>query len=96
MTTASKTASARLPDIVGAGNVISDPAQLGVYAVDGIKPGAAVRPETAEEVVEVVKYAAAENLGVIATSARTKLGMGLTPRRYDLALDMTRLNRIIA
>ena len=96
MTTASKTASARLPDIVGSVNVISDPAQLGVYAVDGIKPGAAARPGTAEEVAEIVKYAAAENLGVIATSARTKLGMGLAPRRYDLAVDMTRLNRIIA
>jgi glycolate oxidase FAD binding subunit len=96
MSTASKTVAARLPDIVGAGHAITDPAQLGVYAVDGITPAAAVRPGSAEEVAEVMKYAAAENLGVIATSARTKLGMGMTPRRYDLAVDMTRLDRIIA
>jgi len=96
MSTASKTVAARLPDIVGPAHAITDPAQLGVYAVDGIKPAAAVRPGSAEEVAEVVKYAAARNLGVIATSARTKLGMGMTPRRYDLAIDMTRLDRIVA
>ncbi|HXZ13201.1 MAG TPA: FAD-binding oxidoreductase [Candidatus Sulfotelmatobacter sp.] len=95
MTTASKTAAARLPDIVAAENAISDPAQLGAYAVDGIKPGAAARPGSAEEVAELVKYAARENMGAIATSARTKLAIGMTPKRYDLAIDMARLDRII-
>jgi glycolate oxidase FAD binding subunit len=96
MSLASKTVSERLPDIVGAAHVINDPAQLAFYEVDGEKPGAAVRPGSREEIAEIVKFAAAENLAVIPTGARTKLGMGLPPRRYDVALDMARLDRVIA
>ena len=96
MSLASKTISSRLPDIVGAAHVINDPAQLAFYEVDGMKPGAAVRPGSREEIAEIVKFAAAENMAVIPTGARTKLGMGLPPRRYDVALDMTRLDRVIA
>jgi glycolate oxidase FAD binding subunit len=96
MTTASKAASARLPDVVGAEHILSDPAELGAYAVDGKLPSVAVRPGSSEEVVEVVKYAAAEKLALIASGARTKLGIGSPPSRYDIALDMTRLDRILA
>ncbi|MGA8220791.1 MAG: FAD-binding oxidoreductase [Candidatus Acidiferrales bacterium] len=96
MSTASKTLATRLPDIVGAAHAIGDPAQLGFYEIDGVMPGAAVRPGSREEIVEVVKFAAAENLAVIASGARTKLGIGMTPRRYDIALDMTRMDRLIA
>jgi glycolate oxidase FAD binding subunit len=96
MSTASKTIATRLPDIVGAAHAISDPAQLAFYEIDGVTPGVAVRPGSREEIVELVKFAAAENLAVIPSGARTKLGMGLAPRRYDIALDMTRLDRVIA
>jgi glycolate oxidase FAD binding subunit len=96
MTTASKAASARLPDVVGAEHVLSDPAELGAYAVDGKLPTVAVRPGSSEKVVEVVKYAAAEKLALIASGARTKLGIGSPPSKYDIALDMTRLDRILA
>ena len=96
MTTASKAASSRLPDVVGAEHASSDPAELSAYAVDGKLPAAVVRPSSTEEVVEIVKYAAAEKLALIATGARTKLGIGSPPPRYDIALDMTRLDRIIA
>jgi glycolate oxidase FAD binding subunit len=96
MSLASKTISSRLPDIVGAAHVINDPAQLAYYEVDGKKPGAAVRPGSREEIAEIVKFAAAENLAMIPTGARTKLGIGLPPARYDVALDMTRFDRLIA
>ena len=96
MTIASKTAASRLPDVVGAEHVSSNAADLSAYAIDGKLPSAIVRPGSTEEVIEIVKYAAAEKLALIASGARTKLGIGLPPARYDLALDMTRLNRIIA
>jgi glycolate oxidase FAD binding subunit len=96
VTTASKTASSRLPDIVGAEHVSTDPAELSACAVDGKLPSVTARPGSTEEVIEIVKYAAAEKLALIASGARTKLGIGSTPARYDVALDMTRLNRIIA
>ncbi len=96
MTTASKTASSRLPDIVGTEHVSTDLAEMNTYAVDGKSPSVIVRPCSVEEVVEIVKYAAAEKLALIASGARTKLGIGSPPARYDVALDTTRLNRIIA
>jgi glycolate dehydrogenase FAD-binding subunit len=96
MSTASKTSSTRLSDIVGASHVVQDPAELSTYEAAGKIPEAAVRPGTKEEVVEIIKFAAAEGLAVVSCGARTKLDMGLPPQRYDLALDLTRLNRIIA
>ncbi len=86
----------RAVEIVGATNVTDDPAQLATYEVDGMRPGAAARPGTAGEIAELVKLAAAEKLAVIPTGARTKLGIGMPPARYDLAIDMTRLDRVIS
>jgi glycolate oxidase FAD binding subunit len=96
MSAGTQIAASRLANIAGASNVLSDPAQLSLYEVDGRRPAAAVRPGTTEEVAEIIKFAAAEKLAVIPTGARTKLGIGLAPSRYDLALDMTRLSRIVA
>lgn len=96
MTIASKTATSRLPDVVGAEHVSSSATDLSAYAIDGKLPSAIVRPGSTEEVIEIVKYAAAEKLAMIASGTRTKVGIGLPPARYDIALDMTRLSRIIA
>jgi glycolate oxidase FAD binding subunit len=96
MSTASKTISLRLPDIVGATHVVVDPAELNAYAVGRKLPAAVAKPGSKEEVAEIIKYAVAEKLAVITCGARTKIGMGLPPLRYDVALDMTRLDRTIA
>lgn len=96
MSTAGATVGSRLADIVGPQHVITDPAHLAAFAVNNKKPSAAVRPQSTAEVAEVVKFAAQEQLAVIATGARTKLEMGLPPRQYDIALDMTRLDRVVA
>jgi len=87
-------AGTRLNDIVGSQNVICDAQKLSAYAVDGVIPKAAARPGTAQEISELVKFAAAENLAIIPTGARSKLGIGMPPERYDLAIDMTRLDRV--
>jgi glycolate oxidase FAD binding subunit len=89
-------ASSRLGDIVGNPNVIRDRAQLTAYEIDGKIPAAAMRPGTVAQVADIVKFAASEKLAIVASGARTKLAMGLAPSRYDLALDMTRLDRVIA
>jgi glycolate oxidase FAD binding subunit len=85
---------ARLEGLLGAGQVCTNPAELVAYAVDGSVPAAAVQPKDAAEVAEVVKFAAAEGLALIPLAARTKLGMGMPPRRYDVAVDLRRLNRV--
>jgi glycolate oxidase FAD binding subunit len=92
----SPSVTSRLCEIVGAANVASDFAQLATYEIDRKLPAAAVRPGSSEEVAEIVKFAASEKLALVPTGARTKLGIGYAPSRYDLALDMTRLNKVIA
>ncbi|MGA3293400.1 MAG: FAD-binding oxidoreductase [Candidatus Acidiferrales bacterium] len=96
MNAASTTIVSRLTEIAGPSNVIADPAQLRAYEICGKTPGAAVRPGSSEDVAEIVKFAAAERLGIVACGARTKLDMGAPPRQYDLALDMTRLDHVAA
>jgi glycolate oxidase FAD binding subunit len=84
----------RLEKLLGPGQVRSDPAERASYAVDGVLPSAVLLPNDPAEAAEVVRFAAAEKLAVIPCGARTKLGMGIPPSRYDLALDVTRLNQI--
>ncbi|MGB7186487.1 MAG: FAD-binding oxidoreductase, partial [Candidatus Acidiferrales bacterium] len=86
----------RIADIVGARNVITDPEDLAAYSVDALAPQIAARPATAPQVSALVEFAVAENLAVIPTAARTKLSIGLPPARYDLAIDMARLDRVIS
>jgi glycolate oxidase FAD binding subunit len=96
MNPADTSAGSRLGDIVGNANVISNPTQLTDYAIGGKTLGAVVRPGSAAEVSEIVRFAFAEKWAIVAWGARTKLDMGFAPSRYDLALDMTRMDRVIA
>ncbi|MGB6874749.1 MAG: FAD-binding oxidoreductase [Candidatus Acidiferrales bacterium] len=86
----------RIADIIGARNVIAEPKGISAYAVDGIEPQVVARPATPQEVADLVKFAAAEKLAIISVGARTKLCIGMPPARYDFAIDMTRLDRVIS
>jgi FAD/FMN-containing dehydrogenase len=88
--------ASRLAEICGASNVIGDPEQLVGYAIDGKVPAAAVRPGCREETSEIVKFAAADKLAIVPCGARSKLAMGAPPSRYDVALDVTRLDHVVA
>jgi glycolate dehydrogenase FAD-binding subunit len=96
MSAPAKIAVSRLADIVGEQYSSLDPSELGAYQAGGLTPSGVARPGSAEEVAELVRMAGAENLALIATGARTKLEMGLPPQRYDIAIDMTRLDRVAA
>ncbi len=65
------------------------------FAVDGLAPKSVVRPGTPEEVAGVITYANANALAVIPLGGRNHAGIGNLPDRYDLALDMTRLDRVV-
>jgi len=80
---------------LGGSRVLSDPAALASYAVDEIIPSVVAIPASAEEVAEIVRFAALERLVLIPSGARTKLRIGMPPSRYDIALDMTALNQIV-
>jgi glycolate oxidase FAD binding subunit len=96
MTVARASVSSRLAAIAGSSHVSADPTQLASYAIDGKVPAAVARPGSSEEAAEIVKFAAAENLAIVPAGARTKLSMGMPPRQYDLALDMSRLASVVA
>jgi glycolate oxidase FAD binding subunit len=86
--------AARLESVLGAHRVIAEKAELREYAIDGMVPTAIVRPASPQETAEVVRFAIAEKLAVVASGARSKLDLGMPPAHYDLALDMTGLHEI--
>lgn len=96
MNSTAKVIPSRVTELFGAAHVTNDPNELAAHEVDVVRPGAVARPGTVKEIAELVTFAAAEGLAVIATGARTKLGIGMPPSRYDLALAMTRLDRVIS
>jgi FAD/FMN-containing dehydrogenase len=83
-----------LESILDSSRVLSDPAALAHYAIHDIAPAVAAKPATPEEAAAVVRYAAAEKLAVIPSGCHSKLQMGATPSRYDIALDMNGIREI--
>jgi glycolate oxidase FAD binding subunit len=86
--------AAKLQSLLGATRVTSAVDALPSFAVDGISPTAIIQPASAEEVAEVVSFAAREKLAVVSCGSRSKLEIGMPPARYDIALDLTGLCRI--
>lgn len=84
----------RLEGLLGASRTITSEEDLREYAVDGVVPGAIVRPANAEEVVELVRFALSDGLGLIPSGSRSKMELGMPPLRYDAAVDMRALQNI--
>ncbi|MBZ5662881.1 MAG: FAD-binding oxidoreductase [Acidobacteriia bacterium] len=87
---------ARLEEIVGAPHVLTSPEDLALRRVDGFLPSAVIQPADAAQIAEVLRFAGAEKLAVIPSGGCTKLGIGSPPARYDIALDLSRMNRVLA
>jgi glycolate oxidase FAD binding subunit len=73
---------------------LANPADRESYAIDGFIPAAVARPSTTEEAAEIVRFAIKDKLAVVPVGARTKLSIGATPARYDIALDMSAMSEI--
>jgi len=85
---------ARLETALGSSRVVLHDEELREYAVDGVMPGAIVRPANAAEVGELVRFAASEGLSAIASGSRSKLNLGMPPTRYDIAVDMRGIQQV--
>jgi glycolate dehydrogenase FAD-binding subunit len=81
----------RAREIVGAAHLVTDPERLAEYTVDGIRPGAAARPETPEETAALLVAAGDAGAGVLPRGAGTHQHLGGLPSRADLVIDTTRL-----
>jgi glycolate oxidase FAD binding subunit len=88
--------ASRLEGIVGAAAFVGDSAKLAAYQIDGMTPSAALLPSSPEEIVEIVKFAVAEGVALVACGARTKLGIGMPPQHYDVAIDLSRMDKVAA
>jgi glycolate oxidase FAD binding subunit len=86
--------AARLETVIGAERVNGGSDACTKFAVDGVAASVVARPASSAEVVEIVRFAKSEKLALITCGRRTKLGIGMPPARYDIALDMTGLNQI--
>src|SRR5271168_4836156 len=84
----------RLASIIDASRVHRDPVVLARYSIDEVSPGAVAKPASAEDAAEIARFAIAENLAIVPVGSRSKLGIGMPPTRYDIALDMTALDQI--
>ena len=69
--------------------------ELSSYGVDGLIPTVGVCPPTVEDLSGVVSLANEEGLATIPLGGRTQRSLGNPPRRYDLALDLRGLNRLV-
>jgi glycolate oxidase FAD binding subunit len=90
--TATANLATRLESVLGAHRVVASEAELCEYAIDSLLPGAIVRPATAQEAAEIVRFAITEKLAIVASGSRSKLHLGMPPARYDLALDTTAMH----
>jgi glycolate oxidase len=90
----------RLKEIVEEKNVRDNIADLYVYGSDSsvheANPSVVVRPETIEEVREIVRYANTELIPVIARGAGSGTSGHTVPIDGGIVLDLKRMNRILA
>jgi glycolate oxidase len=91
----------KLAAIVGREWVVSDPAELTVYECDGLTylekalPDLVVLPHSTQEVAEVVKLCAREELYIVPRGAGTGLSGGALPFRGGVLIGLNRMNRIL-
>jgi glycolate oxidase FAD binding subunit len=65
------------------------------YAIDGLRPGLAVSPSRPEDVAEALKLATESAAVVVPWGGGTQQSLGEAPERFDLALDLRHLNRVL-
>ena len=94
MTTAVDSIRTELTSILGELRVSSEAVTRKSLTVDGKVPDYVVYPPSAEQVAEVLKYAAEHDVAVIPCRNATKLDIGNPPRRYDVALSLKDMNRV--
>jgi glycolate oxidase FAD binding subunit len=77
---------------MSAGPAALDPAR---YAIAGVEPLSVRRPAAREEAADVLRSAARDGLAVVPWGGGVSLARGRAPGRYDLALDLTALDRVV-
>ncbi|HWA08098.1 MAG TPA: FAD-linked oxidase C-terminal domain-containing protein [Opitutaceae bacterium] len=90
----------RLAALLPPGRLLAEPAQLASYESDGLtafqaRPLAVAVPETADEVIALVRFCHAEKLPFVARGSGTSLSGGSLPVKEGIVIALNRLNRIL-
>lgn len=65
------------------------------YSLYNLKPSTVLQPSSVEELAEQVRHANKEQAAIVPWGSGTRQHIGAAPTRYDIALDLKGLNRII-
>ena len=84
-----------LANLLSPAQVLTGADECAACAVDGKTPECVVFPETVEQTAAVLRYGSQHELAVILRGNGTKVLTGNPPRRYDLALSLRRLQRVV-
>jgi glycolate oxidase len=88
-----------LQSIVGKKQVLTEPEDLVAYSYDGTfaerRPDLIVRPDSTEQVSEVMKVAWREEIAVVPRGMASGLAAASIPMTGGMVLDTCRLNRIV-
>ena len=94
-----KVESKVLRDIVGAENVLDNPADLYVYGSDSSVHEApawvVVRPKTAEQVQKIVRYADSRKIPIVARGSGSGMSGQAVPISGGIVLDMKKMNKVL-
>ena len=86
--------SAQLAALIGQNRVVSD-SRVTDYSIGPFVPSAVARPSEPEEVSAVLQWAHRNDIAIYPTGGRTLSRLGNTPTRPGIALDMTRMDRMV-
>jgi glycolate oxidase len=89
-----------MAEVVGAANVVTDPAGLLVYEADGLthgrtRPALVVLPGSTEEVVDVVRVAREAGMPIVPRGAGTGLSGGARPIEGGIVVSLARMRRVL-
>jgi glycolate oxidase FAD binding subunit len=67
-----------------------------IYAIDGVAPANVLTPTSPVGLSQALNDCSSDGLSVSPLGGRTRIGIGGPPRSYDVALDMTGLDGLVA
>jgi glycolate oxidase len=90
----------RVASLLPPGRLLAQPEQLAAYESDGLTafrttPLAVVMPETADEVISLVRFCHENKLPFVARGSGTSLSGGSLPIANGIVIALNRLNRIL-
>jgi len=81
--------------LLGSDNVWIDDVRLAAHAIDRRQPKLVVQPETTAQAADIIALAGRERFAVVPWGQGTQMHLGQTPERYDLALSLAKLTRVV-